>query len=57
MNSASELASGGDIATGDIHLWVFGLFYCSWFLWAIAGAAATRSYQLRSAAAPLLAQT
>jgi hypothetical protein len=30
--------------------WVPALFYTSWFLWAIAGAAATRSYQLRTAA-------
>jgi MFS transporter, DHA1 family, inner membrane transport protein len=43
------LASGGDMATGEIALWVFGLFYGSWFLWAIAGGAATRAYQLRSA--------
>jgi hypothetical protein len=33
-----------------IAIWVFGLFYGSWFLWGIAAAAATRSYQLRSAA-------
>jgi hypothetical protein len=45
----SALASGGDMATGEIALWVFGLFYGSWFLWAIAGGAATRAYQLRSA--------
>ncbi len=45
----SALASGGDAGSGDIALWVFGLFYGSWFLWAIAGGAATRSYQLRSA--------
>ncbi len=32
-----------------IATWVFALFYGSWFLWAIAAAAATRSYQLRSA--------
>jgi hypothetical protein len=32
-----------------IALWVFGLIYGSWFLFAIAAAAATRSYQLRSA--------
>ena len=46
----SALASGGDTGSGDIAVWVFGLFYGSWLLWAIAGAAATRSYQLRSAA-------
>ena len=45
----SALASGGDTGSGDIAVWVFGLFYGSWFLWAIAGGAATRSYQLRSA--------
>jgi hypothetical protein len=45
----SALAGGGDAGTGDIEIWVFGLFYTSWFLWAIAGGAATRAYQLRSA--------
>ncbi len=45
----SALAGGGDTGTGDIEIWVFGLFYTSWFLWAIAGGAATRAYQLRSA--------
>jgi hypothetical protein len=35
---------------GGIAIWVFGLFYGSWLLWAIAAGAATRSYQLRSAA-------
>ena len=49
----SALASGGDTASGEIELWVFGLFYGSWFLWAIAGGAATRAYQLRSAAVPM----
>ena len=44
----STVVSGGDTGSGDIAFWVFGLFYGSWFLWAIAGAAATRSYQLRS---------
>ena len=37
---------------GEIEFWVFGLFYCSWFLFAIAAGAATRSYQLRSSARP-----
>jgi hypothetical protein len=42
---------GGDAADFEgIAPWVFGLFYGSWFLWAIVAAAATRSYQLRSAA-------
>jgi hypothetical protein len=31
-------------------MWVPGLFYGSWLLWPIAAGAATRSYQLRSAA-------
>jgi len=39
----------GDIDSGGMATWVFGLVYGSWFLWAIAAAAATRSYQLRSA--------
>jgi hypothetical protein len=43
--------TGSDMATGEIDLWVFGLFYGSWFLWAIVGGAATRAYQLRSAPA------
>lgn len=46
----SMLANGGGADNGGIEIWVFGLFYASWFLWAIAAAAATRSYQLRSAA-------
>ena len=40
---------GGGHVHGGIAGWVFGLFYGSWFLWAIAAGAATRSYQLRSA--------
>jgi len=32
-----------------IAAWVPALFYGSWFLWAIAAGAATRSYQLRTA--------
>jgi hypothetical protein len=46
----STLASGRALDTDGIEPWVFGLFYGSWLLWAIAAAAATRSYQLRSAA-------
>jgi hypothetical protein len=42
------LATGSDTGSGEIALWVFGLFYCSWFLWAISAGAATLSYQLRS---------
>jgi hypothetical protein len=45
----SAFASGSGAASGEIEFWVFGLFYCSWFVWAIAAAAATRSYQLRTA--------
>jgi hypothetical protein len=39
----------GDAETGDIAPWVFALVYGSWFLWLVAAAAATRSYQLRTA--------
>ncbi len=42
----------GETGSGGIATWVFGLFYGSWLLWAIAAGAATRSYQLRSAALP-----
>ncbi len=49
----SGLASGADSDPGGIEVWVFALFYGSWFLWAVAAAAATRSYQVRSAALPL----
>jgi len=48
-----SLVSGlihGDADFGAMYGWVFGLFYGSWLLWAIAAGAATRSYQLRSAA-------
>jgi hypothetical protein len=38
----------GDTDLEGIANWVPGLFYGSWFLWAIAAGAATRSYQLRS---------
>jgi hypothetical protein len=44
------LADGTAIGGDGIAAWVFALFYGSWFLWAIAAAAATRSYQLRTAA-------
>jgi hypothetical protein len=53
----SLLASGEDVGNGDIAVWVFGLFYCSWFLWAIAAAAATRSYQVRTAGLSLARST
>lgn len=42
------LASGEGQSKEEIATWVFCLFYTSWFLWAIAAFAATRSYQLRS---------
>jgi hypothetical protein len=45
----SSVASGGTTDSDGIESWVFGLFYGSWFLWAIAGGAATRSFQLRTA--------
>jgi hypothetical protein len=45
------LVVSGDPGTrGGIAVWVFGLFYGSWLLWAMAAGAATRSYQLRTAA-------
>ncbi len=43
------LVGGRDPGSKGIAIWVFGLFYGSWLLWAIAAGAATRSYQLRSA--------
>ena len=47
---AGALIAGAPAASfGGIAPWVFVLFYGSWFLWAIAAGAATRSYQLRSA--------
>ena len=48
---------GGDPNFGGIASWVFGLFYGSWLLWAIAAAAATRSYQMRSAALRMASPT
>lgn len=42
--------AGGRSPEIGIAGWVFGLFYGSWLLWALAAGAATRSYQLRSAA-------
>jgi hypothetical protein len=46
----ATLASGRGNGSNSIATWVFWLFYGSWFLFAIAEGAATRSYQLRSAA-------
>lgn len=45
----SQLMSGDIRMPDGMKLWIPCLFYCSWFLWAIAAGAATRSYQLRSA--------
>lgn len=42
--------AGGRNPEIGIATWVFGLFYVSWLLWALAAGAATLSYQLRSAA-------
>jgi hypothetical protein len=44
----TAVVNGGGPRNG-IAIWVFGLLYGSWLLWAIAAGAATRSYQLRSA--------
>ena len=46
----NTLASHRDIGLRGIAIWVPCLFYGSWLLLAIAEGAATRSYQLRSAA-------
>jgi hypothetical protein len=47
----THLAAGGDNGgPRGIAIWVPGLFYGSWLLWAIAAGAATRRYQLRTAA-------
>lgn len=43
----TKLVEGGDIGLKGMATWVPCLFYTSWFLWAIAAGAATRSYQLR----------
>jgi hypothetical protein len=46
----TTLASGRDTGVKGIAVWVPCLFYGGWLLFAIAEGAATRSYQLRSAA-------
>lgn len=46
----NPLLNGRDLALEGMAIWVPCLFYGSWLLWAIAAAAATRSYQLRTAA-------
>jgi hypothetical protein len=42
----TKLMADGDLGSEGLAPWVFCLFYGSWFLWAIAACAATRSYQL-----------
>jgi hypothetical protein len=49
----SAFATERATASSEIEFWVFGLFYGSWFLFAMACGAATRSYQVRSAAPPI----
>jgi hypothetical protein len=44
----TQLVMGGDRGITGMATWVPCLFYGSWFFWAIAAGAATRSYQLRS---------
>jgi MFS transporter, DHA1 family, inner membrane transport protein len=46
---ASALLFGGASGPAGMATWVFGLFYGSWLLFAIAAGAATRAYQLRTA--------
>jgi len=46
----TKLIAGGDLGLQGMATWVPCLFYGSWLLWAIAAGAASRSYQLRSAA-------
>ena len=46
----TKFAAGGDLGLQGMATWVPCLFYGSWLLWAIAAGAASRSYQLRSAA-------
>jgi hypothetical protein len=53
----SGLLAGDADFGGGMAGWVFALVYGSWFLWAIAAGAATRSYQLRSAALPMSSAT
>lgn len=42
----------GDADFGGMEGWVYGLVYGSWVFWALAAAAATRSYQLRTGREP-----
>ena len=48
----NAVAGGGGTGDEGIAMWVFALFYGSWFLFAIAAGAATLAYQQRSAAPP-----
>lgn len=48
----TQLITGTLRVPEGMKIWVPCLFYGSWFLWALAAGAATRSYQLRSAGAP-----
>jgi hypothetical protein len=54
-----KLVRGGDLGLTEhgIAAWVPALFYGSWLLWAVAAGAASRSYQLRSAALRMSSQT
>ena len=45
----TALVGRENLSLDGIAAWVPCLFYSSWFLWAIAAGAATRSYQLHSA--------
>jgi hypothetical protein len=53
----STLVSGDYTGPGDIADWLFARIYGSWFLWAIAAAAATRCYQVRRVALPVSSST
>ena len=53
----STLLTGAEPGLKGIESWVPLLFYGSWLLWAIAGGAATRSYQLRTAPQRMSAAT
>ena len=46
------MAGGASTDAQGIETWVFAVIYGSWFLWAIAGAAATRSYKVGTAQRP-----
>ena len=57
LRCVRQRAPSGDVDSGGMATWVFGLVYGSWLLWAIAAGAATRSYQLRSAVLPMSSPT